>query len=166
RELLLDLGLDVDRRVQVVDGARRDRLPDPIVLGEARARVHEHAGVERDAVDPDRERAQQQKDAGDDEDDVVGDRADTAAWLPGVLRAYSGRLAGFRHRLSSPGACSSSNAACSARTARSISSRATMHEILIGEVEIIRMFTFSVASVWNMRAATPGCERMPAPMSD
>ena len=37
-------------------------------------------------------------------------------------------------------------------------------EILIGDVGIISMFTPSAASTPNTFAATPGCERMPAPM--
>jgi hypothetical protein len=39
------------------------------------------------------------------------------------------------------------------------------HEIVIGEVEIIRRLICSFASVRNIRAVTPGCERMPAPTS-
>ena len=58
----------------------------------------------------------------------------------------------------------SSNAACSTCTARGTSERSITQEILIGEVAIISMFTPSSASVEKTRAATPGCERMPAPM--
>ena len=43
---------------------------------------------------------------------------------------------------------------------------AIMQEILIGEVEIISRLISRSASVRNIVAATPGCERMPAPMSD
>ncbi len=39
-----------------------------------------------------------------------------------------------------------------------------MHESLIGEVEIMRRLIWLSASVRNIFAATPGCERMPAPM--
>jgi hypothetical protein len=45
-------------------------------------------------------------------------------------------------------------------------SRPIMQEILIGEVEIISRLISSSASVRNIVAATPGCERMPAPMSE
>ena len=38
-------------------------------------------------------------------------------------------------------------------------------ETLIGEVEMSCRLISSSASVRNIRAATPGCERMPAPMS-
>ena len=41
-----------------------------------------------------------------------------------------------------------------------------MQEILIGEVEIICRLTPLSARVRNIFAATPGCERMPAPISD
>ncbi len=41
-----------------------------------------------------------------------------------------------------------------------------MHEILIGDVEIIRRLMPRSARVRNIVAATPGCERMPAPMID
>ncbi len=57
----------------------------------------------------------------------------------------------------------SSKAACSARTTDSTRSRGMMQEILIGEVEIMSMLRSSAASTLNTFAATPGCERMPAP---
>ena len=41
-----------------------------------------------------------------------------------------------------------------------------MHEILIGEVEIICRLIPLSARVRNIFAATPGCERMPAPIRD
>ena len=47
-----------------------------------------------------------------------------------------------------------------------ISRFAIMHEILIGDVEIIRRLIPWSASVRNIFAATPGCERMPAPISE
>src|ERR1019366_69666 len=60
----------------------------------------------------------------------------------------------------------SSNALCSTCTARGTRARSITQEILIGEVEIISMFTPSSASTSNTLAATPGFERMPAPMID
>ncbi len=62
------------------------------------------------------------------------------------------------------GAFSSSNAACTARTASGICEREITHESLIGDVEIMRRLIWLSASVRNILAATPGCERMPAPM--
>ena len=56
------------------------------------------------------------------------------------------------------------NAACSAWTAFGTASERITHEILIGEVEIISMLIPSSASVSNTVAATPGCDRIPAPM--
>ena len=60
---------------------------------------------------------------------------------------------------------SSAKAMRSAATARCRSSRGMRQEIVIGEVEIIRRLIRSSASVRNIRAVTPGCERMPAPTS-
>src|SRR6202042_3254060 len=59
-----------------------------------------------------------------------------------------------------------SNALCSARTACGTKSALITHEILIGDVEIISMLMSSAASVSNTFAATPGCERIPAPTID
>ena len=59
-----------------------------------------------------------------------------------------------------------SNAACSARTARSTSSSCTTHEMRMVDVEIISMLTFSAARVSNICAATPGFVRIPAPTND
>ena len=56
------------------------------------------------------------------------------------------------------------NASCSARTASSTRSLAMTQQILIGEVLIMSRLMPRSARVWNMRAATPGCVRMPAPM--
>ena len=53
-----------------------------------------------------------------------------------------------------------------ARTARSTSLSATMHEIRMVEVEIISMLIPSSARVSNMVAAIPGCDFIPAPTSD
>src|ERR1700735_2902126 len=60
----------------------------------------------------------------------------------------------------------SSKALCSARTTPSTRSCGITQEILIGEVEIISMFKPSAASTPNTFAATPGCERIPAPTID
>ena len=60
----------------------------------------------------------------------------------------------------------SSNAACSRRTASGTSDPRTTHEILIGDVEIISMFTPASPSTLNVLAATPGCDFMPAPTSE
>ena len=46
---------------------------------------------------------------------------------------------------------------------RAPASERITHEILIGEVEIISMLMSCSASVSNTFAATPGCERIPAP---
>ena len=75
---------------------------------------------------------------------------------------------GARHGRSPPpwARVSSSKAACSARTAVGISSLAIMQLILIGDVEIMRRLMPMSASVRNILAATPGCERMPAPISE
>ena len=51
-------------------------------------------------------------------------------------------------------------------TARSTSSVSTTTEIRISEVEIISMFTPEEASAEKNFAVMPGCERMPAPMSE
>ncbi len=59
-----------------------------------------------------------------------------------------------------------SKAAWISRTARSTSGARTTQEIRIDEVEIISMLMPASARVWNIFAATPGCERMPAPTSD
>src|SRR5664279_2560452 len=84
-----------------------------------------------------------------------------------ALRVHGGaRVIQLRHR----GPCSgsmppspSSKAACRERTAWGTWSARMMHEILIGEVEIISMLMFWVANVSKTLKATPGCERMPAP---
>ena len=55
---------------------------------------------------------------------------------------------------------------CSWRTAVSTSSSRTTHEILIGEVEIISMFTLASPSTVSARAATPGWLFIPAPTSE
>ena len=60
----------------------------------------------------------------------------------------------------------SSNAVCSSRTASSTSSSRTTQEILIGEVEIISMFTPASPSAVNALAATPGWLFIPAPTSE
>ena len=57
----------------------------------------------------------------------------------------------------------SSNASCSALTASGTRSAEITQEILIGEVEIISMLIPSPPSTSKTLAATPGCERMPAP---
>ena len=63
--------------------------------------------------------------------------------------------------------------ACRARTRRAARarrsaprSRAIMQLILIGDVEIMRRLMPRSASVRNILAAMPGCERMPAPISE
>ncbi len=60
----------------------------------------------------------------------------------------------------------SSNASCTARTAvsRSVSRQTT--EMRISDVEIISTLMPASASAVKKRAETPGCERMPAPISD
>ena len=55
---------------------------------------------------------------------------------------------------------------CAARTARSTSAESTATEMRISEVEIIWMFTPASASAVKNFAVTPGCERMPTPMTD
>ncbi len=95
RKLLLDLGLDVDVREELVDGAVRDGAPDLRVVEERARRVGEDARIERDAVDPDRERREQQEQAGDDEHDPDGSRASTALTAP---RLGCRRLCGGAHR--------------------------------------------------------------------
>ena len=52
------------------------------------------------------------------------------------------------------------------RTARSTSEACSTQEMRIEEVEIISMLMPASASVWNIFAATPGWDRMPAPTSD
>ena len=64
---------------------------------------------------------------------------------------------------SAPASTSSSKASCSARTASGTRSAEITHEILIGEVEIISMLIPSPPRTSKTLAATPGCERMPAP---
>ena len=59
-----------------------------------------------------------------------------------------------------------SNALCNARTAVSSSTSRTSTEIRISEVEMMSMFTPASASASQNVAVTPGCERMPAPISD
>ena len=61
------------------------------------------------------------------------------------------------------GACSSSNARCSTRTASSRYFSSMTTAILISEVEIIWMLMPSSASVLNIFEARPTCERMPMP---
>src|SRR3954447_5968399 len=61
---------------------------------------------------------------------------------------------------------SSSNAVCVAATASSTCPWSTITEIRISEVEIISMFTPAAASAEKNRAVIPGCERMPAPISE
>ena len=51
------------------------------------------------------------------------------------------------------------------RTASSTRSLAMTQEILMGEVLIMSRLMPRSASVWNILAATPGCVRMPAPMT-
>jgi hypothetical protein len=67
-------------------------------------------------------------------------------------------------------ACSSSvprsNASWTARTATSRSVSRQITEIRISDVEIISTLTPASASAEKKIAATPGCERMPAPTSD
>ena len=67
-----------------------------------------------------------------------------------------------RPRLSPP----SSNASCTARTAASRSVSRHTTETRISDVEIISMLTPAWAMAPKNLAATPGCERMPAPTSD
>ena len=55
---------------------------------------------------------------------------------------------------------------CVAATAASTSSSSTMTEMRISEVEIIPMLTPAPASAVKNLAVTPGCERMPAPISE
>src|SRR4029453_11506479 len=60
----------------------------------------------------------------------------------------------------------SSKAVCSSRTAVSTCSSRTTHEILIGEVEIISMFTPALAIASKVLCATPGWLFIPAPTTD
>ena len=53
-----------------------------------------------------------------------------------------------------------------ARTASSTWASLTTTEMRISEVEIISMFTPAEARAAKNFAVMPGCERMPAPMSD
>ena len=55
---------------------------------------------------------------------------------------------------------------CAAATASSTCASSTTTEMRISEVEIISMLTPASASAAKNVAATPGCERMPAPTSD
>ena len=53
-----------------------------------------------------------------------------------------------------------------AATAASTSSSSTTTEMRISEVEIISMLTPAAASAAKNFAVMPGCERMPAPISE
>ena len=53
-----------------------------------------------------------------------------------------------------------------ARTASSTWASSTITEIRISEVEIISMLTPAEASAAKNFAVMPGCERMPAPISE
>ena len=53
-----------------------------------------------------------------------------------------------------------------ARTASSSWSSRVTTETRISEVEIISMLMPASASAWNSVAETPGCDRIPAPISD
>ena len=73
RRLPLKLGLDVDVGVQLVDGSRRDLLPDGAVVDQLRARIDELIRVQGDPVDPDGERRQQQEGSRDEQEEVDGE---------------------------------------------------------------------------------------------
>src|SRR6266550_3450073 len=64
------------------------------------------------------------------------------------------------------GACSSSKARCSTRTASSRYFSSITTEVLISDVEIIWMLMPSSARLLNILAAMPTCERMPMPTSE
>src|SRR5262249_51595931 len=65
-----------------------------------------------------------------------------------------------------PDGCPSPNPSCSTRTASSAYLASTATEILISEVEIIKMLMPSAARSSNILCATPACERMPTPTTD
>ena len=91
--------------------------------------------------------------------------APTTATLMRLVLGTTGRWSpdtSSRRTASAP----SSNAVCSSRTAVSTSSSRITHEILIGEVEIISMFTPASPSTVKVLAATPGWLFIPAPTSD
>ena len=78
RQLLLDLGLDVHVREELVHGPVRHRASDLVVVEERARRVREDARVEGDAVDPDGERGEEQEEPGDDEHDPHGGSSSAA----------------------------------------------------------------------------------------
>ena len=99
---------------------------------------------------------------------IPGVRAVTYSRVP--LLAGQERPGGHRRQPAAAASItsgrSSSNAAWSARSAVSRSSSAMIVVIRISEVEIISMFTPALARAAKNFAVTPGCDRMPAPISD
>ena len=97
RQLVVDLGLDVDRAEELVHDLRGDRRANRVVLDELGARVDELVRVERDAIHPDCERREQQQQAGDHEDDPRDDGASqlepsrNVAWSDLTARSTSVR---------------------------------------------------------------------------
>src|SRR5262249_18477921 len=78
---------------------------------------------------------------------------------PATVGRCSGPVGSSGRTASSP----SSKTLWRALTASGTRSAAMTHEILIGEVEIISMLIFSRPRTSKTLAATPGCERIPAP---
>src|SRR5262249_2426128 len=66
----------------------------------------------------------------------------------------------------STSALSRSNAVCVAWTADATSASSTITEIRISDVEIISMLMPALASAAKNFAVMPGCERIPAPISE
>ena len=100
---------------------------------------------------------------------MVEPTAPVAPTTATLMTAASSRTLGRCTPVTSSGWTESrprSKAVCSWTTAVSTSSSRTTHEILIGEVEIISMFTPASPSTVRARAATPGWLFIPAPTSD
>ena len=94
--------------------------------------------------------------------DLAG-RADDAE-VDGAGAVFIGRSR--RRRRPRPRSESRSNAVWVAGTAASTCASSTITEIRISEVEIISMLVPALASAAKNFAVMPGCERMPAPISD
>ena len=75
RQPLLEPGLDVHVRVELVDDVHRQRFPDVVVLEQLRAHVDPGVGVERLPLDPDRERPDEEDQRPQPEQEPGEDRA-------------------------------------------------------------------------------------------
>ena len=160
--LCLELGLDVDVE-ELVDG-RRDGAADLVVVEQTRARVREDAVLS----------ATRLTQTANTRAGAARPRRRSAPRKRCSVRASGGR-ARFRRRRSwrrsfvrlVPASRASRFTELKRRVeranARSTSLRAIRHETLIGDVEISRRLISCSASVRNIFAATPGCDRMPAP---